>query len=1193
MPRIQRGLSLGGNEAASRSGSPEVRSNNFFDDIWERLSRIGTQLQDIVPPREIGGDPADVICPARTAIIVDTGLEHDQKPSWIHANVIKFVREKFCPTANASTPASTKKVIAGQSPKTFDQTEKVLIQALDSGNGLVQVVSSEEERARQRQPKASVIEQLLAEREKCNRLGRPMMLAGRYEVMGLADNSTDDAHRHFLLTASDLRHAGQTKTVPLTQIGLDFSDHVLHVAQIEEANSLIEAHIASRDAQSISAASELFDPNILSHAGIGRNAALICYREGLARVRAGMSSVALDESLEEIIAQGRRDRGPKFLQSGAQYHEVHAALLKAIRERDEQSPQARGIVRSPCEVRHVMPEDADAREQVREVLSNMCDAVCDPLFSAEGEGDAADASPRNAVGPQLVPDEVKDDGAAQALHEVIDAQLATPIELTNTPQQRVLTCLREHIHQRHLPIFDALARENIEAAAFYAVQMQRMMMPTEEAGSRVTNRRSMHPDIDVTAPNDSSVHHSSSDPFFGLAGPDDARRGTFEYNHKNPPQPASTLLSDLESVMRPDDTASLQSPENALSLFPQGLAAALDQFRVVSPNDDVIPVEKLTANQLPQFLAMNQHASILQLTEWLAPNNPAAAALVHFLDRASLICAAPYKIQTERFQYVELQERIELMLKCGRMDIYFPTFLAGVDRAFRQKSAFDGRWQMRRDGETRSFGNAPELIANVIDGALEHLVTPPDELENGKLYPLLVYELLAQMTEGLQIPPQIFAHEHALTAAVNENKERQVLLGKEEQQVFRVKEDAYQKQEQIEHEKSRRKQRAEGFNTELQAYTAIKKFPQTLVMQSVDVRIPLADQSDDGDLLKRVRASIERSHDKQAIDNVGDRAAWEGRLHRGRSDMRSWMRVAWLSVLSSLTSPEELESRCNAWTHEFQTVRVQKEIEMMKAIAQYFAAHPRAFMQGVLPEDSVEKGLVKDWNESLHHPARLGCQSQMSYVLDKWLPAHFDRSASDDSIEDFLRDMHRDIAVAFRSTDAGIMPFLTSLRFGYENTGSTLPVVLHRGLGLPIMVIEQGEMDRFTDEGVPYLVPFNDMRVAAPVGSKLAEQIQSFEGNAAVDASAVFSLLDKFNDKPVIWLEHGKYALYLPKKLTRAEDQRDAMPDFDGLDDVARSTIPTADPGTPNSPTYSSSPKAGWVDSARNIWRQIAEGGAP
>lgn len=217
----------------------------------------------------------------------------------------------------------------------------------------------------------------------------------------------------------------------------------------------------------------------------------------------------------------------------------------------------------------------------------------------------------------------------------------------------------------------------------------------------------------------------------------------------------------------------------------------------------------------------------------------------------------------------------------------------------------------------------------------------------------------------------------------------------------------------------------------------------------------------------------------------------------------------------------------------------------------------------------------------------------MSYVLDAWLPAHFDRGASNDSIEDFLQDIHRDIAVAFRSKDAGIMPFLVSVKLGYENTGSTLPVVLHRGLGLPVMVVEQGTMDRFTDEGEPYRVSVNDLRVAAPIGSELAEQIQSFEGQLETDPEAVVSLLEKFTDKPIIWLEHGTYSLYLPKHSTQAEVQSEITPDVDSVENAVRPSTPPAEPSPPGSPDYPHSPRKGWGDSARNLWHQFSGRGSP
>ena len=340
------GISL--NSTKSRSAADPTNSSlpsagmRYCAEMWQRLSRIGTHVQAIVTPSEIGSDPADIICPKRTAIVVDVGIAKDGKKSSIHANVIKFVRENFLSRENASTPGATKKVVAGQSPKTFEQTEKVVIQALDSGNGLVQLVSSEAERARQIHSKKTVIEQLLIEKERCGRLNTPFMLAERYEVMGLADITGDmlsdcrsqNDHRVFLLTAADRHNNGQTKTVPITQAGFDFSDHLLSAAKIEEANLLIAEHLRVRNEVSVPASVGMIEPNIISHAGVGRNAALITYREVLARIDEGLPEQQLDDALEEVVAQGRRDRGPKFLSSEPQLEEVRLALSEMIHKRD-------------------------------------------------------------------------------------------------------------------------------------------------------------------------------------------------------------------------------------------------------------------------------------------------------------------------------------------------------------------------------------------------------------------------------------------------------------------------------------------------------------------------------------------------------------------------------------------------------------------------------------------------------------------------------------------------------------------------------------------------------------------------------------------------------------------------------------------------------------------------------------------
>ncbi len=177
MPSIQTNAPHKTSEATSPRFSEQGRTRNSVNEMWDRLSQVGTQLQHVILPREIGSGPASVICPARTAVTVDTCSRDERKSSWIHANVIRFLRKPCGPTTDGSIPLLEKKVIAGQSPKTFDQIEKVVTQALDSGNGFVQLVSSNEERARSSHLRASAIEQLLAKHESCLRQDQHLVLA--------------------------------------------------------------------------------------------------------------------------------------------------------------------------------------------------------------------------------------------------------------------------------------------------------------------------------------------------------------------------------------------------------------------------------------------------------------------------------------------------------------------------------------------------------------------------------------------------------------------------------------------------------------------------------------------------------------------------------------------------------------------------------------------------------------------------------------------------------------------------------------------------------------------------------------------------------------------------------------------------------------------------------------------------------
>ncbi len=73
------------------------------------------------------------------------------------------------------------------------------------------------------------------------------------------------------------------------------------------------------------------DSMIVSHAGIGRNATLIVYREILGRLLNGSITDTdhLEREVINLIEQGRNVRGPKFVHSDEQIRE----LVKALQEK--------------------------------------------------------------------------------------------------------------------------------------------------------------------------------------------------------------------------------------------------------------------------------------------------------------------------------------------------------------------------------------------------------------------------------------------------------------------------------------------------------------------------------------------------------------------------------------------------------------------------------------------------------------------------------------------------------------------------------------------------------------------------------------------------------------------------------------------------------------------------------------------
>ncbi len=274
--------------------------------------------------------------------------------AWLHANHITFDRN----TPRASNaPKSSKKLhtaIAAQSPRSFKLCERFLVQGLESRLGLFQFVSRRGHAVscgltKEVSREEPILDQLLSQRQICHQEDSELLIGGRYLVTQIKPVSEDTDHRHAMLTVIDRNDNDNKIEMPLTQAGLKFTGRVLGAAQIERANALMEAHKKSLPLNGTDASQPAEDPLIASFAGIGRNAALITYREVRARLDALPATITcgkhwLDDTLVDVINTGRRDRGNRFIHSDAQLQELKEILAIHVARHDRSGPTAQ---RSP------------------------------------------------------------------------------------------------------------------------------------------------------------------------------------------------------------------------------------------------------------------------------------------------------------------------------------------------------------------------------------------------------------------------------------------------------------------------------------------------------------------------------------------------------------------------------------------------------------------------------------------------------------------------------------------------------------------------------------------------------------------------------------------------------------------------------------------------------------------------------
>ncbi len=323
---------------------PSARKN--FAEVPLRPAIVRTLLNDVrndtdqLPPDvytdEIADTPNDseVRCIQATMVKVPSREGDNTRALPAHINQINF-------EPDTETPNAASIYRAGQSPagavattpsNTVSATlssacEKALVEGIDSGLGLYQFVS----RKAHYQPgesKETPIIRAIHQRWHEKKQGEQLILGGRYAVTGFQQHSSSGGDRlHYLLTVCDVDNPDNTRVVPLTQAGLQFTGRLLKAREIETASAILDAHrtLISTDLKETVRQAE---PTIYSHAGIGRNATLITYRRLSKLFAAGKitDETALAAALRNTIRIERAACGKRFLHSEAQINALWLAL---------------------------------------------------------------------------------------------------------------------------------------------------------------------------------------------------------------------------------------------------------------------------------------------------------------------------------------------------------------------------------------------------------------------------------------------------------------------------------------------------------------------------------------------------------------------------------------------------------------------------------------------------------------------------------------------------------------------------------------------------------------------------------------------------------------------------------------------------------------------------------------------------
>ena len=504
------------------------------------------------------------------------------------------------------------------------------------------------------------------------------------------------------------------------------------------------------------------------------------------------------------------------------------------------------------------------------------------------------------------------------------------------------------------------------------------------------------------------------------------------------------------------------------------------------------------------------HLPHLGFIQRLAVRSEPCATFFSFISHALLVKDSMTATPVERYPYVAdaalLSEKIE-----SSGEPFLPTFLDGVQRHYDPFNSDNASWRIHTEGAWQDGQDKRSVLIHVFLQAIQHLHTSASMTPDMPIYPLVAYELLADAI-GVPVPPYLVEHEQGILSTLTENRLHNEQ--REEQISTQQQRDRMEKQRgEIE---LQRHYAANDVSNSGQFHLAITGYQRSLADASVDIL--LAPPADIGHaaLVADWSGRLALTHDKQEIS---------ARTHGARPDNLCWLRSSWLSVFA-MTSPAQLEAKlstiCDVSTYS------AADAPILRAIAQAYQENPAVFLQG-LHASAGEAPLSV--NAVRQRSAHLGPNLPLAELLSVQPGAAGQSLKIHRTPEGFLQQLQCEIATAFRppvTSDRSFMDEIESLQRPGIPASSNLPVTLHRALGLPVLVIETGSTVSHGEDG-EQINQSAQLRVSAPNGSNLAILAELLAETPGLPAMAANTLLGRFRDMPVIWLDDGHYSVYLPK----------------------------------------------------------------